>query len=82
MSFICDLASSSHFLFNLTFYFHANIYLKVLLLIVHLGYDFQNIENGKGYKLILYVKSLDSVDIDVSVTNSDGSQTLATTNIA
>ncbi|KAF3327213.1 alpha-L-arabinofuranosidase 1-like protein [Carex littledalei] len=46
------------------------------------GFWGMNIENGKGYKLILYVKSLDSVDINVSLTNSDGSQTLATTNIA
>ncbi|KAJ4780281.1 alpha-L-arabinofuranosidase 1 [Rhynchospora pubera] len=45
------------------------------------GYWGMNLENGKGYKLIFHIKSLDSVDISVSLTNSDGSQTLATNNI-
>jgi alpha-L-arabinofuranosidase len=43
--------------------------------------NFQNIENGKGYKLTLYVKSTDSVNINVALTNSDGSLTIATANI-
>ncbi|XP_078152015.1 alpha-L-arabinofuranosidase 1-like isoform X2 [Carex rostrata] len=40
-----------------------------------------NIEHGKGYKLILYIKSLGSINITVSLTTSDGLQTLATSNI-
>jgi alpha-L-arabinofuranosidase len=43
--------------------------------------DLQNIENGKEYKLVLYVKSAESVNINVALTNSDGSQALASTKI-
>ncbi|KAF3327211.1 alpha-L-arabinofuranosidase 1-like protein [Carex littledalei] len=45
------------------------------------GFWGMNIEHGKGYELILYVKSLDSINITVSLTTSDGLQTLATSNI-
>ncbi|KAJ4787075.1 Alpha-L-arabinofuranosidase 1 [Rhynchospora pubera] len=45
------------------------------------GFWGMNIEDGKGYKLILYVKSLDSINISTSLTTSDGLQTLATSNI-
>ncbi|XP_071737620.1 alpha-L-arabinofuranosidase 1-like [Rutidosis leptorrhynchoides] len=45
------------------------------------GYWGMNIEQGKTYKLILYIRSLDSVDVVVSLTDTTGVQTLATTNI-
>ncbi|MCL7023448.1 hypothetical protein MKW94_027833 [Papaver nudicaule] len=45
------------------------------------GYWGMNIENGKTYKVILYIKSLDSVDISVSLASTNGSQILATSNI-
>ncbi|XP_078152014.1 alpha-L-arabinofuranosidase 1-like isoform X1 [Carex rostrata] len=45
------------------------------------GFWGMNIEHGKGYKLILYIKSLGSINITVSLTTSDGLQTLATSNI-
>lgn len=40
----------------------------------------QNIEQGKTYKLVLYVRSLGPIDVSVSLTGSTGS-TLATANI-
>lgn len=57
------------------------MFINVIFTKALIGYDFQNIENGKGYKLILYVKSTDSVNINVALTNSDGSQSIATANI-
>ncbi|XP_077241518.1 alpha-L-arabinofuranosidase 1-like [Tasmannia lanceolata] len=42
------------------------------------GYWGMNIEQGKTYKVILYITSLESVDLSVSLTSSDGLQTLAT----
>ncbi|RWV84513.1 hypothetical protein GW17_00053766 [Ensete ventricosum] len=45
------------------------------------GYWGMNIEQGKTYKLILYVRSLDSVNISVSLTSSDGLQKLASASI-
>ncbi|XP_010251797.1 PREDICTED: alpha-L-arabinofuranosidase 1-like [Nelumbo nucifera] len=45
------------------------------------GYWGMNIEQGKTYKVVLYVRSLDSVDIVVSFASSDGSRTLATDHI-
>ncbi|XP_026426649.1 alpha-L-arabinofuranosidase 1-like [Papaver somniferum] len=45
------------------------------------GYWGMNIENGKSYKVIFYTKSLDSVDISVSLASTNGSQILATSNI-
>ncbi|KAI3868015.1 hypothetical protein MKX03_035231 [Papaver bracteatum] len=44
------------------------------------GYWGMNIENGKSYKVIFYIKSLDSVDISVSLASTNGSQILATSN--
>ncbi|KAI3910536.1 hypothetical protein MKW98_027818 [Papaver atlanticum] len=45
------------------------------------GYWGMNIEKGKSYKVIFYIKSLDSVDISVSLASTNGSQILATSNI-
>ncbi|CAN1147854.1 Alpha-L-arabinofuranosidase 1 [Linum perenne] len=45
------------------------------------GYWGMNIVKGKKYKLVLYVRSLDSIDVSVSLTGSNGLPTLATTNI-
>ncbi|KAG5521791.1 hypothetical protein RHGRI_034124 [Rhododendron griersonianum] len=40
-----------------------------------------NVEQGKKYKVVLYIRSLLSVNILVSLTGSNGLQTLATANI-
>ncbi|XP_057461130.1 alpha-L-arabinofuranosidase 1-like isoform X2 [Actinidia eriantha] len=45
------------------------------------GFWGMNIEQGKTYKVVLYVRSLQSVNISVSLTCSNGFQTLATANI-
>ncbi|GFY82741.1 alpha-L-arabinofuranosidase 2 [Actinidia rufa] len=45
------------------------------------GFWGMNIEQGKTYKVVLYVRSLQSVNISVSFTGSNGFQTLATANI-
>ncbi|KAG8372213.1 hypothetical protein BUALT_Bualt12G0043100 [Buddleja alternifolia] len=45
------------------------------------GFWGMNIEQGKTYKLVLYARSLGPIDVSVSLTGSNGSQTLATTNI-
>ncbi|KAI3984270.1 hypothetical protein MKX01_011224 [Papaver californicum] len=45
------------------------------------GYWGMNIENGKFYKVIFYIKSLNSVDISVSLASTNGSQVLATSNV-
>ncbi|XP_073114418.1 alpha-L-arabinofuranosidase 1 isoform X2 [Elaeis guineensis] len=44
------------------------------------GYWGMNIEQGKTYKVILHVRSSESVNISVSLTSSDGLQKLASTN--
>eukprot|EP00268_Persea_americana_P027114 TRINITY_DN2659_c0_g2_i1.p1 TRINITY_DN2659_c0_g2~~TRINITY_DN2659_c0_g2_i1.p1 ORF type:complete len:671 (-),score=106.03 TRINITY_DN2659_c0_g2_i1:159-2171(-) len=45
------------------------------------GYWGMNIEQGKSYKVVLYVRSVESVNLSVSLTSSDGLQSLATTNV-
>ncbi|KAF2287781.1 hypothetical protein GH714_002706 [Hevea brasiliensis] len=45
------------------------------------GFWGMNIEQGKTYKVVLYVRSLGSINISVSLTDSNGLQTLATANI-
>ncbi|KAL8133586.1 hypothetical protein AgCh_008880 [Apium graveolens] len=45
------------------------------------GFWGMNIEQGKKYKLALHVRSLTSVNISASLTDSTGSQTLASANI-
>ncbi|KAI7736721.1 hypothetical protein M8C21_001969 [Ambrosia artemisiifolia] len=45
------------------------------------GYWGMNIEQGKTYKLVLYIRSLNSINMTVSLTNSTGGQTLAAKNI-
>ncbi|WOL17114.1 alpha-L-arabinofuranosidase 1 [Canna indica] len=45
------------------------------------GFWGMNIEEKEKYKLVLYVKSLNSINISVSLTSSDGSQNLASANI-
>ncbi|KAK9054857.1 hypothetical protein SSX86_025936 [Deinandra increscens subsp. villosa] len=45
------------------------------------GYWGMNIEKGKTYNLVLYIRSMGSVNVSVSLTDSIGMQTLATTNI-
>ncbi|KAL2502049.1 Alpha-L-arabinofuranosidase 1 [Forsythia ovata] len=45
------------------------------------GFWGMNIELGKTYKLVLYVRSEGSIDLSVSLTGSNGLQTLATAKI-
>nr|XP_043636018.1 alpha-L-arabinofuranosidase 1-like [Erigeron canadensis] len=45
------------------------------------GYWGMNIQRGKTYKLVLYIRSSDSINVAVSLTDSKGVQTLAATNI-
>ncbi|XP_044506764.1 alpha-L-arabinofuranosidase 1-like [Mangifera indica] len=45
------------------------------------GFWGMNIEQGKTYNIVFYVRSLGSVNMSVSFTSADGSQTLATTNV-
>ncbi|KAJ0696505.1 putative non-reducing end alpha-L-arabinofuranosidase [Helianthus annuus] len=45
------------------------------------GYWGMNIEKEKTYKIVLYIRSLDSINVTVSLTNSTGGQTLAATSI-
>ncbi|CAN0890600.1 Alpha-L-arabinofuranosidase 1 [Linum grandiflorum] len=45
------------------------------------GYWGMNIVKGKKYKLVLYVRSSNDIDVSVSLTGSNGVLTLATTNI-
>lgn len=45
------------------------------------GYWGMNIEQGKSYKVILYVRSDDAINVSVALTGSNGSQKLASTNI-
>ncbi|KAK6942092.1 Alpha-L-arabinofuranosidase, C-terminal [Dillenia turbinata] len=45
------------------------------------GFWGMNIEKQKTYKVVLYTRSLDSINVSVSLTSSNGQQTLATSNI-
>lgn len=45
------------------------------------GFWGMNIEQGKTYKVVLYVRSLGSIDLSVSLTASNGTQILATAKI-
>ncbi|AED93527.1 unnamed protein product [Arabidopsis thaliana] len=45
------------------------------------GYWGMNIEEGKKYKVVLYVRSTGDIDVSVSFTSSNGSVTLASENI-
>ncbi|KAE8697752.1 Alpha-L-arabinofuranosidase 1 [Hibiscus syriacus] len=45
------------------------------------GFWGMNIEQGKSYKVVFYVRSTEAIDISVSFTSSNGLQTLASTNI-
>lgn len=45
------------------------------------GFWGMNVEQGKKYKVVLYIRSLQSVNISVSLTGSNGFQMLATANI-
>uniref|UniRef100_A0A1D1XEK7 non-reducing end alpha-L-arabinofuranosidase n=1 Tax=Anthurium amnicola TaxID=1678845 RepID=A0A1D1XEK7_9ARAE len=45
------------------------------------GFWGMNIEEGKTYKVVLHLRSLGSVNMSVSLTSSDGSQYLASSNI-
>ncbi|KAB5519242.1 hypothetical protein DKX38_023561 [Salix brachista] len=45
------------------------------------GFWGMNIEQGKFYKVVLFVRSLGSINVSVSLTSSDGSKMLATANI-
>ncbi|WCJ28656.1 alpha-L-arabinofuranosidase 1 [Euphorbia peplus] len=45
------------------------------------GFWGMNIEKGKTYKVVLYVRSSGSINVAVSLTSSDGLQTLATASI-
>ncbi|KAJ0977953.1 hypothetical protein J5N97_013427 [Dioscorea zingiberensis] len=46
------------------------------------GFWGMHIEQGKAYKLSLHIRSMESVNISVSLKSADGSQSLATANIA
>ncbi|GAB4843993.1 aspartate-semialdehyde dehydrogenase-like protein [Ancistrocladus abbreviatus] len=45
------------------------------------GFWGMNIEQGKTYKVVLYVWSSGSINVSVALTNSNGSQVLATSNL-
>ncbi|VVB13276.1 unnamed protein product [Arabis nemorensis] len=45
------------------------------------GYWGMNIEQGKKYKVVLYVRSIGDIDVSVSLTSSNGSLTLASDKI-
>ncbi|GAB2221699.1 hypothetical protein Droror1_Dr00012884 [Drosera rotundifolia] len=45
------------------------------------GFWGMNIEQGKTYKVVLFVRSSASIDVSVSLTSSDGSQVLATNDL-
>lgn len=45
------------------------------------GFWGMNIEQGKAYRVVLHVKSTESVNLSVSLTSSDGSQTLSSANV-
>jgi len=45
------------------------------------GFWGMNIQNGKTYKVVLYVRSSGAINVSVSLTDSNGLQTLATANI-
>ncbi|KAI8560183.1 hypothetical protein RHMOL_Rhmol04G0236500 [Rhododendron molle] len=45
------------------------------------GFWDMNVEQGKKYKVVLYIRSLQSVNISISLTGSNGLQMLATANI-
>ncbi|KAL9227985.1 hypothetical protein vseg_003613 [Gypsophila vaccaria] len=45
------------------------------------GYWGMNIEDGKAYKLVFFVKATDSLKLTVSLTSSDGSHVLASENV-
>ncbi|CAI9101052.1 OLC1v1038287C1 [Oldenlandia corymbosa var. corymbosa] len=45
------------------------------------GFWGMNIKQGKAYRVIMYVRSLQPVDISISLRSADGSQILATSNI-
>ncbi|XP_047315398.1 alpha-L-arabinofuranosidase 1-like [Impatiens glandulifera] len=45
------------------------------------GFWGMNIEKGKSYKVVLYIRSLQSVNVSVSLTDSSGLNELATANI-
>lgn len=45
------------------------------------GYWGMNIEGGKTYKLVVYIRALNPINVTVSLTDSTGGQTLATVNI-
>ncbi|KAL7583824.1 hypothetical protein Lser_V15G42661 [Lactuca serriola] len=44
------------------------------------GYWGMNIEKGKTYKFVVYIRSLNPINVTVSLTDSTGMQTLATAN--
>jgi len=48
---------------------------------VMLPFQLQNIEGGKAYDLVMYVKSTQSLELTVQLTSSDGLQTLASATI-
>lgn len=54
---------------------------QLMLTEVSLSVISQNIEQGKKYKVVLHVKSVESVNVSVSLTSSDGVQNLATANV-
>lgn len=44
-------------------------------------FHFQNVEKGKTYSVTLYVRSSGAINVSVSLTSSNGLQTLAAENI-
>lgn len=48
---------------------------------IHFHFFLQNIEEGKKYKVTLYVRSTGDIDVSVSLTSSNGSLTLASEQI-
>ncbi|XWS58857.1 hypothetical protein CRYUN_Cryun08bG0070600 [Craigia yunnanensis] len=59
----------------------ANICSSVGVGIYNPGFWGMNIEQGKSYKVVFYVRSTGAINISISFTSSNGLQTLASTNI-
>jgi hypothetical protein len=52
-----------------------------LFFCVMLHFNLQNIEDGKTYNLVMYVKAPEATDLTVSLTSSNGQQNLASATI-
>lgn len=53
----------------------------IMFICIFFFFLFQNVEKGKTYSVILYVRSSGAINVSVSLTSSNGLQTLAAANI-